>query len=87
LGVPFVDRAIPLAVARLGDISIEEAEEGRRRVDRAQAAYWSRFYGADISNPSLYHLVIDSIAIDLDACLELLTVAARAQAQATLRDG
>src|SRR5437764_11697422 len=27
--------------ARLGGIAIEEAEEGRRRVDRAQAAYWS----------------------------------------------
>ncbi len=49
LGVPFVDRAIPL----------EEAEEARRGVDRAQAAHWSRFYGADISDPSLYHLVLD----------------------------
>jgi cytidylate kinase len=73
--------------ARLGGITIEEADEGRRRVDRAQAAYWSRFYGAEISDPSLYHLVVDSTAIELDACVELLAVAARTQAQASLRDG
>jgi cytidylate kinase len=73
--------------ARLGEISIEEADEGRRRVDRAQAAYWTRFYGAEISDPSLYHLMVDSTAIELDACVELLAVAARTQAQASLRDG
>jgi cytidylate kinase len=73
--------------ARLGEISIEEADEGRRRVDRAQAAYWARFYGAEISDPALYHLMVDSTAIELDACVELLAVAARTQAQASLRDG
>jgi cytidylate kinase len=73
--------------ARLGGISIEQADEGRRRVDRAQAAYWSRFYGAEISDASLYHLVVDSTAIDLDACVELLAVAARTQAQTSVRDG
>jgi cytidylate kinase len=63
--------------ARLGGISLEQAEEGRRQVDRAQAAYWTRFYGADIEDPSHYHLVLDSTAIELSACVDLLALAAR----------
>ena len=73
--------------ARLGGISLEQADEARRRVDRAQAAYWSRFYGAEISDPSLYHLVIDSTAIELEACIELLALAARSLAPTDLRTG
>jgi cytidylate kinase len=73
--------------SRLGEIPLEEAEQARRRVDRAQAAYWSRFYGADISDPSLYHLVIDSTTVGLDACVELLALAARSLSQMSMRDG
>lgn len=73
--------------SRLGGISIEEAEEGRRQADRAQAAYWTRFYGADIEDPSLYHVVLDSTAMELDACVELLTLAARRLVQTRPPDG
>jgi hypothetical protein len=73
--------------ARVGGISLEEAEEGRRRVDRAHSVYWTRFYGADIEDPSLYHLVIDSTAIELDPCVELLVVAAHSVLQTNAPDG
>ena len=73
--------------SRLGGVSLEEAEEGRRRVDRAQAAYWTRFYGADIEDPSHYHLVLDSTALELDVCVELLTLAARTLLQTSPPDG
>ncbi len=73
--------------SRLGGISLEEAEEGRRGVDRAQAAYWTRFYGAEIEDPSHYHVVLDSTALELDLCVELLTLAARTLLQTRPLDG
>jgi cytidylate kinase len=36
-----------------------------------------RFYGADIQDPSLYDLVLDSTALGLDACVELLVFAVK----------
>ena len=39
-----------------------------------------RLYRTDPADPSLYHLVIDSTAIPLDAVVELILAAARAHA-------
>jgi len=52
------------------------ARETVRRLDRAHAEYVRQFYDADIHDPRLYHLVIDSTAIALDACVELIARAA-----------
>ncbi len=49
-----------------------------RQFDRAHAEYARRFYGADLRDSSLYHLMLDSTAIELDACTELIAAAARA---------
>lgn len=68
--------------ARLGEISLDEADRARERVDRAHAEYSRRFYGVEISDYSLYDIVLDSTAIDLDVCTELLASAARAKAGA-----
>ncbi len=67
--------------ARLGGIPIQEAERARERLDRAHAHYTRRFYGADISDHALYDIVLDSTAIDLDVCVELLVLAARSLAR------
>lgn len=67
--------------ARLGGIPLQEAERTRERLDRAHAEYTRRFYGADIGDYSLYDIVLDSTAIDLEACVELLTLAARSRAR------
>jgi cytidylate kinase len=63
--------------ARLGAIELPEAERRLERLDRAHAEYVKRFYSADIGDPSLYDLVLDSTAIELDTCVELLVTAVR----------
>lgn len=65
--------------ARLGGIELADAERTVERADRGQAAYVKRFYDVDIHDPGHYHLVLDSTAIDLDACIELLLLAARSR--------
>jgi hypothetical protein len=63
--------------AQLGAIELAEAERTVERLDRAHAEYVKRFYGADIHDPSLYHLVLDSTAIGLGTCVELLATVVR----------
>jgi cytidylate kinase len=64
--------------ARLASIEPDEAQRTLKRLDRAHADYTRRFYAADICDPELYDIVLDSTRIDLDKCVELLEVAARA---------
>jgi hypothetical protein len=52
------------------------AERARARFDRTHEAYMRQFYGVQIQDPALYHLVIDSTAIDFAACVELIALAA-----------
>jgi cytidylate kinase len=59
-------------------ISEEQAAERLRAADKARTAYVRRLYRCDPSDPSLYHLVIDSTAIPLDTVIELILTAARA---------
>jgi len=59
-------------------ISEEQAQVRLRAADKARTAYVRRLYRIDPTDPSLYHLVIDSTAISLDAVIELILVAARA---------
>ena len=66
--------------ARLAGIELDEAQEALKRLDRAHAEYTRRFYAADICDPGLYDIVLDSTRIDLEKCVELLEVAARARA-------
>ena len=47
--------------------------------DRARIRYVRDAYGVDGRDPSLYHLVIDSTAIDLDTCVDLVVQAALAR--------
>jgi cytidylate kinase len=69
------DRRIEQAIALEG-IDRDTAERRLRRLDRTHDAYIRHFYGVDLGDPSLYHLVIDSTAIDLDGCVELIALAA-----------
>ncbi len=57
------------------DTAVRHAEE----TDRARQAYVHHFYGEDPRDPGLYHLVIDSTAIPLEACAALIVAAARAR--------
>jgi cytidylate kinase len=65
---------------RIEGVDRETAERHMRETDRAREAYGQQFYGVDPHEPSLYHLMIDSTAIALDACVELIARAAAARA-------
>jgi cytidylate kinase len=66
----------------------EQTARGRqRRQDRAHATYARHFYGVDIADPALYHLVLDSTTIGLDTCVELLEHAAAGLGAADTLDG
>jgi cytidylate kinase len=55
----------------------EDAQRTLRQFDRTHAAYLHQFYGVDIRDCELYHVVLDSTAIDLQACVEVIARAAR----------
>jgi cytidylate kinase len=71
-----VDRRIRQAMA-LGGVDEQTARDALAKLDRAHADYVRQFYGADIHDCGLYHVVIDSTMIELGACIELIEVAAR----------
>jgi cytidylate kinase len=53
-------------------ISTEESARRRIETDRARSLYVRHFYGADWTNPGLYHLMLDSTAISIEACTEIV---------------
>jgi cytidylate kinase len=55
----------------------ETARRAMHATDHAHADYARRFYGADLADPSLYHVVLDTTALDLDTAVEILAAAAR----------
>ena len=61
------------------------AEQRLHRVDRFRRAYIETLYGVDPHAPGICHLVIDSTAIPLDDCVELIVEAAAARTRARAR--
>jgi hypothetical protein len=55
------------------------AERRQRAEDKARIEYVARAYGVDGEDPGMYHLVLDSTAFDLDACVELIVAASEAR--------
>ena len=62
---------------RFGDINEPTARQRLAEVDRARAQYVRRLYRADIDAPDLFHLHIDSTAIPLETCAEIIVSAYR----------
>ncbi len=71
------DRRVQQAM-RISEIDEVEARRRCRDTDRARRVYVKRFYDDDLDNPALYHLMIDSTAVPLDACTDTIVVAAHA---------
>jgi hypothetical protein len=46
---------------------------------RGPGGYVQQFYGVDIRDSRVYHLVLDSICLEFDACVESIAEAARSQ--------
>jgi hypothetical protein len=64
---------------RLEGLDEKAAREQRRQTDRAREAAFRCFYGRAPGDPSLYYLIVDSTALPLDACVELIVRAALAR--------
>jgi hypothetical protein len=64
---------------RIGAAEESDARKTQREADRARDAYVRHLYGADPADPRHYHLVLDSTAIGLDTCAEIVATAARAR--------
>jgi cytidylate kinase len=62
-------------------IDRKTAERRLEANDRARREYVRRRYGVDGDDPGLYHLVIDSCAFDLDACVDFIVTASRLRMQ------
>ncbi len=58
-------------------IDRETAKRRLGRMDRFRRAYLEGLYGVDVREPGLFHLTIDSTAIALDDCVEIIAEAAR----------
>ena len=68
------ERRIEQAMAIEG---IDRATAARRleRTDRARLAYHQTLYCVDPRSPKLYHLIVDSTALPLETCVELIAAA------------
>jgi cytidylate kinase len=66
---------------RLGGVDEATARETLERLDRTHSDYARQFYGHDIRDTSLYHLVIDGTALAPETCVELILTASAALEQ------
>jgi cytidylate kinase len=57
------------------DVDRSTAERRVRAHDRARREYVRDFYGVDGDDPSLYHLVLDAVALGVGGCVELIVLA------------
>ena len=48
-------------------------------IARPGIEYVRSAYGVDGTDPSLYHLILDTSAFDLDTCVDLIVAASRAR--------
>jgi cytidylate kinase len=63
----------------LHGISRKLAEERLKSEDRARTSYVRRAYGVNGEDPSWYHLMLDSTALAIDVCVDIISAASRAR--------
>ncbi|MEV7006000.1 cytidylate kinase-like family protein [Streptosporangium sp. NPDC051022] len=67
-----------IQTATLTGVTERQARKLVEENDRARAAYVRHFYRVDPACPTVYHLVLDSTTIPVDACVELIVAASTA---------
>ena len=80
-----VEARIAQVVAHGVDESV--ARRGQREVDRARDAYARVLFNARQDDPALYHLMVDSTALSVDACVDIIMRAATYRFGTTARGG
>jgi hypothetical protein len=63
----------------LEGVDQKTAERNLELNDRARIEYVRQAYGVDPLDRTLYHLIIDSTAIDLDTCVDIIVAASQAR--------
>jgi len=53
------------------------ARQGQREVDNAREAYARVFYNVRQDDPRLYHVILDSTALSVEACVDIILRAAK----------
>ncbi len=66
--------------ARLEHTDLDTARDRLPGVDRARAHYVRRLYRADVDDPGLYHVQLDSTVLSTRTCAELIVTAYRSLA-------
>jgi len=66
-------------VAERQGIDRAEADHRVRAQDRARKEYMQRVFSADADDRKHYHLIVDTIALGIDASVELVLAASRAR--------
>lgn len=56
--------------------TLEDAKRNQAETDRAWSRFVTRLFDRDAADPSLYHLLLDSTALPLDTCVEMIAMAA-----------
>jgi cytidylate kinase len=69
------DAARVTQAVRILAVDQPSAERALPEVDGARAQYVRRLYAVDINEPDLFHLHIDSTAVPLDACVDVIVTA------------
>ena len=70
--------------ARIESVDPATARRDLPQVDRARAQYVRRLYCVNIDDPEFYQLQIDSTAMPLQSCADLIAAAYRSYAGASL---
>jgi cytidylate kinase len=65
------------------DVDRREAAKRMKEADAARTAYVRQFYHCDARSPEHYHLVLDTPALGIETCVELIVAAASARETAT----
>jgi cytidylate kinase len=67
--------------ARIENVNLTTARQRLPQVDRARAQYVRRLYCVSIDDPELYQLQVDTTAMPLQACADLIAAAYRSYGQ------
>ena len=79
-------QARALQAMRTEGLDEQTAERKRRANDRARFAYGRDLFGVDPTDRDFYHLQIDTTALDIATCVELIITASDARAQHAVHD-
>jgi hypothetical protein len=74
-----LDGPVEARIARVVALGVDQAaaRQAQREVDRARDTYARVFFGARQDDPRLYHLILDSTVLSLEACTEIILRAAQ----------